>query len=236
MSKNEPGIVAIIPARGGSKGIPRKNLIDFCGKPLLAWSIIQAKMAPQITNVYVSSDSDEILECAERFNAIGIKRPNDIAGDTATSESAIIHACEQIGNHVETIVFLQPTSPLRKPDDVSKAIDVFRAGKFDSLFSACELHDFLIWEKDREGELRSFNYNYQNRTRRQDRSSQYVENGSIYISKKDNLFEHNNRLGGKIGMHLMDFYQSFEIDNEGDVDLLTMLFQAKLFNEYKGVI
>ena len=138
-------IVAIIPARGGSKGIPKKNLIDFCGKPLLAWSIIQAQMAPQIENVYVSSDSDEILECAQKYNAIGIKRPCDIAGDTATSEAAIIHACEQIGN-VSTIVFLQPTSPLRKPDDVSKAIATFEEGRFDSLFSSCELHDFLIWE------------------------------------------------------------------------------------------
>jgi len=229
-------IVAIIPARGGSKGIPKKNLINICGKPLLAWSIIQAQMTPQIKNVFVSSDSDEILECAEKYNAIGIKRPAEIAGDTATSESAIIHAFEQIGNHAETIVFLQPTSPLRQPDDIEKAIDVFEVGKFDSLFSSCELHDFLIWEKDEAGMLRSFNYNYHNRTRRQDRVVQYVENGSIYIFKKESLYKYNNRLGGRIGMYLMDFYQSFEIDIQDDVDLLQMIFKVKLLSYYTEVI
>lgn len=229
---SENNIVAIIPARGGSKGIPKKNLVDFCGKPLLAWSIIQAQKSPHIKKIYVSSDSDEILECAEKYKAVGIKRPDDIAGDTASSESAIIHACEQIGSLSETIVFLQPTSPLRKPDDISKAIEEFVAGNYDSLFSACELHDFLIWEKDNEGELRSFNYNYQNRTRRQDRSSQYVENGSIYIFKKEVINQYSNRLGGKIGMFLMDFYQSFEIDNKDDIDLLTMIFKAKLIKYF----
>lgn len=224
-------IVAIIPARGGSKGIPKKNLIDFCGKPLLAWSIIQAQMAPQINSVYVTSDSDEILECAEKYKAKGIKRPSDISGDTATSESAIIHACEQIGN-VSTIVFLQPTSPLRKPNDVSKAIAIFEEGQFDSLFSSCELHDFLIWENDADGFLRSVNYDYHNRTRRQDRISQYVENGSIYIFKRDVLKKYNNRLGGKIGMYLMDFYQSFEIDHKDDIDLLSLILQAKLKSTY----
>jgi len=225
-------IVAIIPARGGSKGIPKKNLIDFCGKPLLAWSIIQAQKAPQISSVYVSSDSDEILECAEKYNAIGIKRPDAIAGDTATSESAILHTCEQIGVDVDTIVFPQPTSPLRKPDDISKAIEEFVAGNYDSLFSACELHDFLIWEKDEGGLLKSINYDYHNRTRRQDRRSQYVENGSIYVFKKQSLYKHDNRLGGKIGMYLMDFYQSFEIDYKDDIDLLSLIFQAKLKSKY----
>lgn len=224
-------IVAIIPARGGSKGIPKKNLIDFCGKPLLAWSIIQAQMAPQIKNVYVTSDSDEILKCAEIYNAIGIKRPSDIAGDTATSESAIIHACEQIRN-VSTIVFLQPTSPLRKPDDISKAIQLFIEGHFDSLFSACELHDFLIWEDGTDGFLKSVNYDYHNRTRRQDRKPQYVENGSIYIFKRDILEKYHNRLGGKMRVYLMDFYQSFEIDYKDDIELLSLIFQAKLKSKY----
>jgi len=227
-------IIAIIPARGGSKGIPRKNLIDFCGKPLLAWSIIQAQKTPYIKGVYVSSDSDEIFECSEQYNAIGIKRPADISGDTATSESAIIHACEQVGAQVSIIVFLQPTSPLRKPDDITKAIEVFGAGKFDSLFSSCELHDFLIWEKDKAGVLKSINYNYHNRTRRQDRGVQYVENGSIYVFKKEALYKYNNRLSGKIGMYFMDFYQSFEINAQDDVDLLTMIFKVKLLRDYEG--
>lgn len=231
MSKKN--IIAIIPARGGSKGIPRKNLIDFCGKPLLAWSILQAQLAPQIKDVYVSSDSSEILECAEKYNAIGIRRPADIAGDTATSESAIIHACEQVGANADVIVFLQPTSPLRKPDDIKNAIEVFCSSKYDSLFSSCELHDFLTWEKDEAGVLRSINYDYHNRTRRQDRGIQYVENGSIYVFKKESLYKYNNRLGGNIGMYFMDFFQSFEIDGQDDVDLLTVIFKVKLSSDYQ---
>jgi CMP-N,N'-diacetyllegionaminic acid synthase len=232
---NEHNIIAIIPARGGSKGIPKKNLIDFSGKPLLAWSIIQAKLTPHIKAVYVSSDSEEILECAEYYDAIGIKRPDDISGDTASSESAIIHACEQIEYPADTIVFLQPTSPLRKPDDIQKALDVFSSGDYDSLFSSSELHDFLIWEKSKAGGLQSVNYNYQSRTRRQERGVQYVENGSIYVFKKEILYKYNNRLGGRIGMYLMDFYQSFEIDAQDDIDILTTIFRVKLLSNYIGI-
>lgn len=232
----ERSAVAIIPARGGSKGIPQKNLIDFCGLPLLAWSIIQAEKSPYIEDVYVSSDSAEILKCAEKYGALGIQRPADISGDTASSESAIVHACDQIGPRADTLVFLQPTSPLRKPDDITKAVDVFSSGGFDSLFSSSELHDFLIWEKNEAGELRSMNYNFQNRTRRQDRDVQYVENGSIYVFRKETLHKYNNRLGGRIGMYLMDFYQSFEIDAYEDIDLLSAIFKVKLFNDYADAI
>jgi CMP-N,N'-diacetyllegionaminic acid synthase len=233
---NERNIIAIIPARGGSKGIPKKNLIDFSGKPLLAWSIIQAKLTPHIKAVYVSSDSEEILECAKHYGAIGMKRPDDISGDTASSELAIMHVCGQIEYPADTIVFLQPTSPLRKPDDIQKALDVFSSGDYDSLFSSSELHDFLIWEKSEAGGLQSVNYNYQNRTRRQDRGVQYVENGSIYVFKKEILDKFNNRLGGRIGMYLMDFYQSFEIDAQEDVDLLTTMFKVKLLSYYTNII
>lgn len=226
--------VAIIPARGGSKGIPKKNIIDFCGKPLIAWSILQAINTPEINEVYVSSDSDEILNVAKKYGADVIKRPVEIAGDTATSESVVEHALEVIGLPVETVIMLQATSPLRKPDDLSRAISQFKTEKWDSAFSGAILDDFLIWEKNSNGILGSFNYDYRKRGRRQDRMPQFVENGSFYIFKPDIFFSTGNRLGGKIGIFLMDFWQSFEIDTLDDLELVKKLFELKLKPFYES--
>src|SRR3954469_18732713 len=134
--------LAVIAARGGSKGIPNKNLIDLCGKPLLAWSIEQARTAPEISEVAVSSDSDAILAMARQFGAVGVKRPAEIAGDTATSESAWLHALE--AREAETrpfdcVVALQATSPVREPGDLSAALALYRDGGFDSILSVCEI-------------------------------------------------------------------------------------------------
>ncbi len=227
--------VAIIPARGGSKGIPKKNILDFCGKPLIAWSIIPAVRTPEIDSVYVSSDSDEILQVAQRYGAKPIKRPADIAGDTATSESAIAHALNVINSPVELVVMLQPTSPLRKPDDLGKAIQQFKAEQWDSAFSGAVLDDFLIWERNGQGILKSFNYDYQKRGRRQDRQPQYVENGSFYLFKPEVLAS-GNRLGGSIGAYIMEFWQTFEIDSLEDLELVKIIFDQKVKPLYAGTL
>lgn len=220
-------VAAIIPARGGSKGIPRKNLIDFCGKPLIAWSIEHCLKTKGIGGVWVSSDSDEILEIAVSFGAQAIKRPAELSTDTASSEVALLHAADVLKDY-NTFAFLQATSPLRKPDDLGNAIAHFEKEKLDSLFAGALLEDFLIWEKSPSGELKSFNYDYQNRGRRQDRKPQYVENGSFYIFNREVLQTHKNRLGGKIGVYLMDFWQSFEIDELKDVGFISQLFKEKI--------
>ena len=107
-------VVAIILARGGSKGIPRKNVLDFAGHPLVAWSVIQAKISKEIDEVYISSDSDEILEIAQSYGAKIIKRPDEISGDSAKSEEAITHALSILGSNQEMIIMLEPTAPLRE--------------------------------------------------------------------------------------------------------------------------
>ena len=186
MRKESPAmVVALIPARGGSKGIPNKNLIDVCGKPLIAWSIIQARCTAGIDAVFVSSDSSAILEVASHYGAQPIKRPIEISGDFATSESAIDHGLKEIKESVEFIIMLQPTSPLRKPNDLNCAIQQFRKEQLDSMFSGAILDDFLIWNKKSEGSYVSFNYDFLNRGRRQERTPQYVENGSFYIFKPE---------------------------------------------------
>lgn len=225
--------ICIIPARGGSKGIPGKNIMNFCGKPLLAWSILQARQATSVTDVYVTSDDDQILKVAAEYGAKLIKRPVELATDVATSEAALLHALNEIesktSTSVNTIVFLQATSPLRTPEDITGAVDKFYMQRADSLFSAVLLEDFLLWG-EQNGNLHSITYDYRNRGRRQDRNPCYLENGSIYVSKGAILREEKNRLGGRIEIFYMPFWKSFEIDSIEDIALCEYLMRSKILN------
>jgi CMP-N,N'-diacetyllegionaminic acid synthase len=232
MANSRPlNVAAVIPARGGSKGISGKNIIEFCGKPLLAWSIEQAAAAQGVASVWVSSDSDEILEVAGRYGARPVKRPEAISGDTATSESAWLHALDTIeahGERLDIMLAMQATSPLRESSDIERALQDFQRQGCDSLFSCAELEDFFIWEKDGQGNYLSLNYDYLNRKRRQDVGRQYVENGSFYLFKPDILRKFNNRLGGKIGISMMQFWKTFEIDSMDDLKFCELLMNKYL--------
>lgn len=208
-------IVGIILARGGSVGIPKKNIKLFCGKPLISWTIEQALRVPAIHSLWVSSDDEEILAISKAYNINIVKRPDSISGSDATSESGWMHALEVIekeGVTVDSIIGLQVTSPLRESEDISNAVEQFKREELDSLFSGALIEDFYIWKKDLAGDLKSINYDYERRQRRQQIEMQYVENGSFYIFKKEVLLKYKNRLGGKIGIALMDFWKSFELD------------------------
>lgn len=226
-------IVAIILARGDSKGIPNKNIIDFCGKPLVVWSIEHAKNTKNISSVWVSSDSNTILKIAEDTGAKIIQRPKHLATDDSTSESGWLHAILEIEkelNKIDLVVAIQTTNPLREPSDIEKAINEFTENKLDSMFSASLLGDFYIWKKE-NGTYKSLNYDYKNRTRRQEFLEQYVENGSFYIFKPEILKDYNNRLGGKIGITIMEFWKSFEIDNPGGFELCRVLMEHYILNK-----
>ena len=225
-------VTAIILARGGSKGIPNKNILEFLGKPLVAWSVIQAKLTKEIDDVYISSDSDDILNIAEWYGAVKIKRPDEISGDTAKSEEAILHALDIIGDDHKCIIMLEPTAPLRKPDDLSDAIRLFVDNKWDSAFSSAELQDFLIWKKDKDDKLIGVNYNYKIQEPRQLRDMEYVENGAIYIFKPEIMINNSNRFGGDIGMIPNKFWQSFEIDEKDDWEFVELIFKNYLLDEY----
>ena len=228
-------VIAIILARGGSKGIPRKNILEFAGHPLVAWSVIQAKQTKEIDEVYISSDSDEILEIAQSDGAKMIKRPDKYAGDTAKSEEAILHALEVLGSDQEIIIMLEPTAPLRRPNDLGEAVNMFRNQGWDSCFSGATLQDFLIWKKDESGELISINYDYKNQGPRQMREPDYVENGAIYMFKPEIMLRDKNRFGGKIGIFPNHFWQSFEIDEPEDWDFVELVFHKYLSKDYKNL-
>jgi len=226
--------IAIILARGGSKGIPNKNLKKFCGKPLLIWSINHAKKVRGISSVWVSSDSKKILDIAKKSGANIITRPKRLSKDSSTSVLGWIHAINKIqeeGIKIKEVVALQATSPVRESTDIEKGLKEFRNKKYDSMFSGSLIGDFYIWEKNKKNELKSINYNFKNRQRRQKISEQYVENGSFYIFKPENIKKFNNQLSGKIGIAKMEFWKSFEIDDLENIEFCELIMKHYLIKK-----
>jgi CMP-N,N'-diacetyllegionaminic acid synthase len=224
-------IVCVIPARGGSKGIPHKNLVSVADKPLVAWSIEHGLASREVAGeVYVSSESDDILAVARQHGARPIKRPVELATDHASSEEALRHALTVIGAEratpIELVVFLQPTSPVRAADDIDRAIDCLRSDGADSLFSARPLKDYFIWERRDDG-CAPTNFDYRRRKRRQELPTTYLENGSIYVFKPQVLVEGNNRLGGRIAVYEMDWTRSQQVDEPADLDLCDYLLRKR---------
>ncbi|QOZ08461.1 acylneuraminate cytidylyltransferase family protein [Bradyrhizobium sp. CCBAU 51765] len=220
--------LAVIAARGGSKGIPHKNLLDLCGKPLIAWTVEQARAARGVDVVAVSSDSDNILAAAEAAGAVGVRRPDDISGDLASSESAWLHALdatEASMGRFERIVALQATSPIREPGDIENALATFDRDHLDSLLSVCEVEDYFNWRIGANGP-EPINYDYRNRRMRQQIEKRYLENGSFYVLVPSLLREQNNRLGGKIGFHVMERHKMFQIDRPEDVKLCAAIMRS----------
>ncbi len=222
-------VLALIPARGGSKGIPRKNLQPLAGRPLIAHTVEHALAAQRVTRVVVSTDDDEIAAVAEACGADVIRRPAEISGDTASSESALLHALDHLrdaeGYERALVVFLQATSPIRRPSDIDDAISTLVDAGADSLFSACPVHGF-VWRRSGDG-LRSLTYDHEHRPRRQDIGDDFLENGSIYVFKPWVLRELGNRLGGRIAVYEMDPLHSFQVDEPGDLELMERILQPE---------
>lgn len=216
----QPHVIAIIPARGGSKRIPGKNLLPFKGKPLLAHSIEDALGSRYVERAVVTTDDPEIQRVAMEFGAEVIERPPELATDAATSESALLHALDELeresGYVPDLVVFLQCTSPARDPEDIDGAVEELMRAKADSLLSVCRFERYLWGVFD--GQPRPINYDYQQRWRDQDFPPQFMENGSIYVFRPRVLREFKNRLGGRIALFEMSSDKSFQIDRPEDTE------------------
>jgi CMP-N,N'-diacetyllegionaminic acid synthase len=219
LNGTDAGIVAIIPARGGSKGVPRKNVRDVAGRPLLSWSVADALESALVGAVYVSTDDEEIKAVARAAGALVIDRPTSLATDTASSEDALLHAlnvvAEDRGGDPRLIVFLQATCPVRSGADIDSAIALLEKHGADSLLSVSPSHDFLWREQD--GLAKSVNYDWRRRPRRQEMMPSYKENGSLYVFKPWVLRQGHNRLGGLIVLFKMTEATAIDIDSEVDL-------------------
>lgn len=224
----KPKVVAIIPARGGSKRTPSKNVLPIAGKPLIAHSIEAAREATSVMQVFVSTDDQEIAAVSRGAGAEIIWRPSDISHDEATSESALLHALKVIRTEYELepdlIVFLQCTSAVRSAADIDGAVQHLLDQAADSLLSATRFNK-LVWAVDAEGKARSVNWDYRHRKREQDMDIQFQENGSIYVFEPWVLEQFNNRLGGRIVIYEMGYWSSFQIDSPEDVGLVDWIMR-----------
>ncbi len=218
---------AVILARGGSKGIPRKNLLEINGKPLIQYTIEQC-LESDIKDIYTSSDCDEILEIAAKLGSKVIKRPSEFSLDSSTSESAWIDSLKNIKNlddKNDWIFAPQVTSPIRSFYDINKAIKMAFSDKYDSILSGIEFEDFFLWSQHKDI-LNSLNYDFKTRKRRQDINEKtYLENGSFYMFKPYGIKKFHNRLYGKIGICTMDKIKMFQIDTPSDKDLIEKIIK-----------
>ncbi|RCS27063.1 acylneuraminate cytidylyltransferase family protein [Polaribacter sp. WD7] len=215
-------VLAVIPARGGSKGIPKKNIINFFGKPLLHWSIDSAIASKFITDVAVSSDDDHILQIAKQNKEIiAIKRPIELAKDTSKTEPVIVHALNHLGkNNFDYIILLQPTSPLRTSEDIDLAFQRILKSKADSIISVCEEehHPYKSFKVDDEGFLSGIINNEYPFYPRQKLPKIYRANGAIYIIKTQIFSKSESLLTNKTTFFEMSIERSVDIDKIEDIE------------------
>ena len=212
---NDLKSITLIPARGGSKGIPGKSIVDVAGKPLLAYSI-DASLDSGVTETWVSTDDDRIAEIARGYGANVINRPDEISTDDATSESALLHFVNEI-EEFDILVFLQATCPFVKKEDINKAIRLI--GEYDSVISVSKFDQFL-WVGSEAM------YDINNRKRRQNREQMYVETGSIFVTTRKRLIQNNNRISGKVGFVEVPKWRSIDIDTYDDLELVRKIMRG----------
>lgn len=215
-------ILAVIPARGGSKGIPRKNIKLLAGKPLIAHTIEAAKNSI-CSRVVVSTDDKEIGEIALKYGAEVVWRPKEISGDLSSSEQALLHVLEKKKKKnysPDLLVFLQCTAPLTTSEDINKTIEVLQDENADSAFAAVDFHYFL-WKKNKEGVI-GINHDKMKRLMRQEKEPQYKEAGAVYVMDTKGFLKHKHRFFGKTVMYKMPLERNLEIDEPVDFKIAEM--------------
>lgn len=212
-------VLAIIPARSGSKGIPKKNIIDLAGKPLIAWTIEASQGSKYITKTIVSSDCDEILEVAKNYNSNILKRPDELATDISSSEVVVKHAISSMEEKFDYIVLLQPTSPLRDTTDIDSAFENLFSSNATALISVCEYDNKILkaFKENKSGYIVGISNNKYPFMRRQDLPKTYMSNGAIYITKVDEFLKNNSFFTDKTISFVMNETKSFDIDTREDL-------------------
>ena len=220
MSKQS--FIALIPARGGSKGIEKKNIYPLGGKPLISWTIQSALKSDYIKNIFVSSDDISILDIAKKEGADCINRPSHLAEDSSSMESVILDSFEQIQQRdieFKYLILLQPTSPLRNSIDIKLACDKYLELKADSLISVTKTDSSILksFIANKDGFLESSFTNKFHSMNRQELPLAYKPNGAIYIIDKRKFIENPSFLQNKTAMFEMEANKSIDIDSIEDI-------------------
>jgi CMP-N-acetylneuraminic acid synthetase len=225
MFKNKT-FLAIIPARGGSKRLPRKNILELNGKPLIAYSIEAGLKSKYIDDIVVSSDNDKILDIAKNLDVKTIKRPQNLANDTATTTDVLVHTINNIDKIYDYIVLLQPTSPLRNEKHIDEAIELLEVKHANAVVSVCEMEHSPLWSNTLPKDLSMDNFIKEEvkNKRSQDLEKYYRLNGAIYICKTEKFLDENTLfLKENIYAYKMDRKRSIDIDEEIDFKIAGIL-------------
>jgi len=214
-------VLAIIPARGGSKGIPFKNIIKIEKKPLIYYTVNAALKSKLVTRTIVSTDNEEISRIAKFYGSEVIKRPKKLSGDKISLEPTINHVLDSLNkkeNYVpELIIILQNTSPLRNSCHVDDALKLLIKNKFDSVLSGFSYYTFL-WNYDEVNNVKPISYNPKKRPNHQKMKEQLYENGALFASTLSAFKKSNCRISGRIGFYKMPIELSYNIDTLEDLE------------------
>jgi len=233
---NGKSVLAIIPARGGSKGLPGKNIKELCGKPLVAWSIEQALKSKYIDNVFVSTDSEEIAKIAKEFGAnVPFLRPAELAADDSPISDAILYVLEQLGLMGESydyVALLEPTSPLRKLNDIDDAIDLIAQNtNTDCLVSVGKVHmehPMIVKKIDAKGFVAPYISNIAKIYQRQQADEAYFPYGVIYISRVSEFKKNRMFYTEKTVPYFIERWQNYEIDDQLDFTIIAQIMRIKM--------
>jgi CMP-N,N'-diacetyllegionaminic acid synthase len=229
-------VLAIIPARGGSKGLPRKNIYPLHGKPLIAWTIEQAQRSGRIDSILVSTDDEEIAGVARDFGlTVPFLRPSALAGDSSLIADAILHAVDWLeahGEHFDIIALLEPTTPLRKSSDIDSAIALFLESleRADSLVSIGEIQNEnpYVAQIIRDGYVVPFIGSGEIPSNRQQLNKVYFPHGGIYMSKMDAFRKYRTFYQTRTIGYLVEEWQNYEIDSIYDLICVRAIMEEKL--------
>lgn len=225
----KPRIYGIIPARGGSKGIPKKNIQFIAGKPLIYYTIIAGLGSRYINKLIVSTDDDEIFQIAESYGAIVWRRPEIISGDDSPTIDTVLHVMEQCkmkDNEPEIIVLLQPTSPLRTSSDIDTALELFMNNECDSVISVVRTDHPPFWNLILDGKyLKPLMGQHFFTMRRQELPATYIPNGAIFIVRAKTLKIQRTFYGQKTIPYIMNSERSVDIDSKFDLYIVEELMR-----------
>jgi CMP-N,N'-diacetyllegionaminic acid synthase len=217
-------IVSLTLARGGSKGVPRKNIIPVNGRPLISY-VIDASRQSKIDETWISTEDAEIAQVSEKFGARVLKRPDMMAQDTSKCEEALLHFAENVD--FDMLVYIQTTSPLLTKDYINRGIAKMQTGHYDSVFSVYREHWIPRWTMD----VKPIDWNTSHRPRRQTIEPKYVENGAFYITSRKRLLESGLRYSGNIGVVEMPFSKSLQVDTMDELKVIELLLKEEKRHE-----